>query len=109
MSITGPGSLTATNLLAQNNMMTQLNTLSQQLGTGDAATTYSGLGSQAGLALQLSAQLAAIGGYSDTAQTVGTTLTVAQSVLNQISSVSNDVEQSISQQASFVLNNSGQT
>ena len=33
-------------------MITQLNTLSQQLGTGEAAQTYSGLGSQAGLALR---------------------------------------------------------
>lgn len=109
MSITGPGSITATNLLAQNNMMTQLNTLSQQLGTGEAATTYSGLGSQAGLALQLSAQLAAINGYSSNANTVGTTLTIAQSVLGQLSSSSNDVQQAISDQGSFVLDNNGQT
>jgi flagellar hook-associated protein 3 FlgL len=109
MSITGPGSITATNLLAQNNMMTQLNTLSQQLGTGQVATTYSGLGSQAGLALQLSEQLAAINGYSSTASTVGTTLTIAQSVLNQLSAVSNDVQQMISQQGAFTLDNNGQT
>jgi flagellar hook-associated protein 3 FlgL len=109
MSITGPGSITASNLLAQNNMMTQLNTLSQQLGTGEAATTYSGLGSQAGLALQLSAQLAAINGYSNTANTVGTTLSIGQSVLNQLSSLSNTVQQTISQQGSFTLDNNGQT
>ena len=34
MSITGPGSITAANLAAQTNMFNQLNTLSQQLGTG---------------------------------------------------------------------------
>ena len=34
MSITGPGSITATNLLAQNNMSTQLNTLAAELGSG---------------------------------------------------------------------------
>jgi flagellar hook-associated protein 3 FlgL len=109
MSITGPGSLTATNLLAQNNMMTQLNTLSQQLGTGDAATTYSGLGSQAGLALQLSAQLGAINGYSNTTSAVGTTLSIAQSVLTQLGSVSNSVQQTIAQQGAFTLDNTGQT
>jgi flagellar hook-associated protein 3 FlgL len=109
MSITGPGSITATNLLAQNNMMSQLNTLSQQLGTGQAATTYSGLGSQAGLAVQLNAQLAAIGAYSNTANTVGTTLTIAQSVLNQLASAGNDVQTLISQQGSFTLDNNGQT
>jgi flagellar hook-associated protein 3 FlgL len=109
MSITGPGSVTATNLLAQNNMMTQLNTLSQQIGTGDAATTYSGLGSQAGLALQLGAQVAALNGYNSTASAVGTTLNVAQSVLTQIGDVSNDVQQMISQQGAFTLDNNGQT
>jgi flagellar hook-associated protein 3 FlgL len=109
MSVTGPGSITAANLLAQNNMSNQLNTLSEQLGTGQAATTYSGLGSQAGLALQLSAQLAAITGYSDTANTVGTTLNIAQSVLSQLASVGSTVEQSASQQATFSLDSNGQT
>jgi hypothetical protein len=53
MSITGPGSITAANLAVQTNMFNQLNTLSQQLGTGQASQTYEGLGSQAGLALSL--------------------------------------------------------
>jgi flagellar hook-associated protein 3 FlgL len=109
MSITGPGSITATNLLAQNNMSNQLNTLSEELGTGDAATTYSGLQSQAGLALQLSAQLAAIGGYTNTASTVGTTLSIAQSTLSQIATVGSDMQQTINQQGGFSLDNTGQT
>lgn len=109
MSVTGPGSITAATLAAQNNMFTQLNTLSQQLGTGEAAQTYSGLGSQAGLALELNAQLSAIGGYSSTATSVGTTLSIAQSVLGQLASVSNSVAQSISQQGAFTLDNNGQT
>ncbi len=54
MSITGPGSITAANVAAQTNMMNQLNTLSEELGTGQAAQTYSDLGPQAGLALALS-------------------------------------------------------
>ena len=78
MSITGPGSITALNLTAQNNMFNQLTTLSQQLGTGEAAQTYSGLGSNAGVALELGAQLSAINGYSDTATNVSTTLSIAQ-------------------------------
>jgi flagellar hook-associated protein 3 FlgL len=109
MSITGPGSLTATNLLAQNNMSNQLNTLSQELGTGQAATTYSGLQSQAGLAVQLSAQLAAINGYSITASTVGTTLTIAQSALTQLATVGSAVQQAITEQGGFALDNTGQT
>jgi flagellar hook-associated protein 3 FlgL len=109
MSVTGPGSITAANALAQTNMMNQLNTLSQQLGTGQAAQTYSGLTSQAGLALQLNAQLSAIDGYSQTASTVGTTLTVAQSVLTQLGSTQSSVKQSLNQQLAFSLNNNGQT
>jgi flagellar hook-associated protein 3 FlgL len=109
MSITGPGSITATNLLAQNNMSNQLNTLAEELSTGEAATTYSGLQSQAGLAVQLGTQLADIGGYSSVASAVGTTLSIAQSALGQLSSVSSDVQQMISDQSGFSLDGSGQT
>ncbi len=80
MSITGPGSITAANVLAQTNMIIQLNTLGQELASGQAAQTYSGLQSQAGVTLGLNAQLSAITGYSNTATMVGTTLSVAQSV-----------------------------
>ena len=50
MSITGPGSVTAMNIAAVTNMNNQLNQLSEELSTGDASQTYSGLGSQAGVA-----------------------------------------------------------
>jgi flagellar hook-associated protein 3 FlgL len=109
MSITGPGSITAANLVAQTNMFNQLDTLSQELGTGEAAQTYSGLGSQAGMALSLGAQLSALDGYSSTASNVGTTLTLAQSVLTQLGSVGGAVAQSVSQQGAFSLDNTGQT
>ena len=109
MSITGPGSITAANLAAQANMFNQLNTLSQQLGTGDASQTYSGLGSQADVAVSLGAQLSAIGGYSTTGTTVGTTLTLAQSVLTQLNTAGGSVLQSINQEPAFSLNGNGQT
>jgi flagellar hook-associated protein 3 FlgL len=109
MSITGPGSITAANVMAQNNMMTQLNTLGQELASGQAAQTYSGLQSQAGLALALNAQVSAIDGYSNTATTVGTTLSVAQSVLTQLGTAGTSMVQAINQQVSFQLNNNGQT
>jgi flagellin-like hook-associated protein FlgL len=109
MSITGPGSVTSATLLAQNNMFDQLNTLSQQLGTGEAAQTYSGLGSQAGLALELNAQLSQINGYAATATGVGTTLSVAQSVLTEISSAGADMNQAVQEQGAFALGNTGQT
>ncbi len=109
MSITGPGSITAATVTAQTNMMNQLNTLGQELGSGQATQTYSGLGSQAGVALALNGQLAAINGYSSTGSTVGTTLTLAQSVLTQLSSTGSAVQQSVSQQGAFTLDNNGQT
>lgn len=109
MSITGPGSIIAATLTAQNAMFNQLSTLSEELGTGDASQTYSGLGSQAALALELGVQLSAINGYSNAATDVTTTLGVAQSVLTQISSVGSGLQQTISQQGSFALDNSGQT
>ena len=109
MSITGPGSITAANLLAQTNMFKQLDTLSEQLGSGQAAQTYSGLGSQAGLALALNAQLSDITGYSNAATTVGTTLSIAQSTLTQLGSAGSSVQQAVSQQGAFSLDNTGQT
>jgi flagellar hook-associated protein 3 FlgL len=109
MSITGPGSITAVTLTAQNAMFNQLSTLSEQLGTGDASQTFSGLGSQAGLALELGAQLSAVNGYSNATTDVTTTLGVAQSALTQIASVGSGLQQAISQQGSFTLDNNGQT
>jgi flagellin-like hook-associated protein FlgL len=109
MSITGPGSITAANIQAVNNMTKELQSLSQELSSGQASQTYSGLGSQAGLALSLSAQLAALNGYSDTATTVGTTLTVGQSVLTQLGDQETSIQQGINQQGNFTLNNNGQT
>jgi flagellar hook-associated protein 3 FlgL len=109
MSITGPGSITAANVLAQTNIMNQLNTLSEELGTGEAATSYSGLGSQAGLALALNAQVSAVNGYSSTATTVGTTLSIAQSALGQLADVGSSVAQQVNQQGAFTLDGNGQT
>jgi flagellar hook-associated protein 3 FlgL len=109
MSITGPGSITAANVTAQTNMFNQLDKLSEELGTGETAQTYSGLNSNAGLALQLSAQLSALSGYSSTATNVGTTLSIAQSALGQLSDLSNDVAQAIGQQGTYSLDSNGQT
>ncbi len=109
MSITGPGSITALNIASVNTMNNQLNSLSQELSSGNASQTYSGLGSQAGVALALSAQLSAVNGYSNTANTVSTTLSIAQSMLSELGSTGSAVEQSATQQGPFTLNNGGQT
>jgi len=109
MSITGPGSITASNVAAQTTMMDQLNTLGQELASGQAAQTYSGLQSQAGVALALNAQISAINGYSNTASTIGTTLSIAQSALTALDSTSSAVQKSINDPPAFSLNASGQT
>jgi flagellar hook-associated protein 3 FlgL len=109
MSITGPGTITAANLTAQNNLFNQLNTLSAQLGTGEASQTYAGLGSQAGVAASLGSQITAFDGYATTATSVNTTLTLAQSVLTQLGSSGTSVEQAIGKQTAFSLDGTGQT
>ncbi len=86
MSITGPGSITAANIQAVTNLNNKLNTLSEELSTNQAAQTYSGLGSQAGVALALNAQLSSVNAYNNNAQSVGTTLSIAQSTLTQLDS-----------------------
>jgi hypothetical protein len=109
MSITGPGSITALNLAAQTGMFKELNTLAQELGSGQAAQTYSGLGSQAGLVTALNAQVSQIDGYTATANSVGTNLTIAQSALTQIDAAGHAVTQAIAQQGQFAVDNTGQT
>jgi flagellar hook-associated protein 3 FlgL len=109
MSITGPGSITAANVAAQTNMMTQLNTLGEELASGQAAQTYYQLGSQSGVAVALGAQLSDINGYSSTASNLGTTLTIEQTALGQLGDTGTTVAQSIEQQGGFSLNNNGQT
>jgi flagellar hook-associated protein 3 FlgL len=59
--------------------------------------------------VQLNAQLAEISGYGSTASTVGTTLSIGQSVLGQLGSVGSSVQQMISGQGTFSLDSNGQT
>ncbi|HEX3502045.1 MAG TPA: flagellar biosynthesis protein FlgL [Xanthobacteraceae bacterium] len=109
MSITGPGSVTAAQIVAQNNMMDQVNKLAEELATGQSAQVYSDLQSQAGMVLSLNSQLAAINGYSSTTSTVNTTLGVAQSILTELGSTSSTVQQEVTAQPGFSLNANGQT
>jgi hypothetical protein len=109
MSVTGPGSLTAINLAAQNSMMDQLNKLATQLGTGQAAQTYSGLASQGGMVVALNSQMAAINGYTSTIATVNTTLGIAQTALSQIDTLAGQVQQEFTDKPGFTVNGTGQT
>jgi flagellin-like hook-associated protein FlgL len=102
---------TAAAIQALVNMHAQLDDLSRQLGTGQKSATYSGLQAQAGVTVGLDAQLSAIDGYSNTINTVGTTLTVAQTALTQIASVGSTVKQAamLTGTTAFTLDANGQT
>lgn len=87
----------------------QLDTLQQQLSTGEKSETYGGLGAQSGIAVALNAQLAALSSYNDTISNVGTTIGLQQQVLQQIASTASTVQASTVQQANFTIDGTGQT
>ena len=87
----------------------QLTDLSRQLGTGQKADTYSGLGPQSGIAMALSAQLTAIGSFDDTISTVQTNISLQQSVLQQIDSIGGSTKGVIVGQPAFDIDSTGQT
>ncbi len=86
----------------------QLDDLQRQLGTGQKADSYAGLGPQAGVAVALNSQLSAINSFNDTIDNVGTTISLQQAVLQQISSVKSTVQGS-AVQSSFAIDSTGQT
>src|SRR6202045_1136355 len=108
MAISDVGPLLSPTLLTIHDIRTQLDDLQRQLGTGEKADTFAGLGPQAGLAVALKAQLAAFGGFDDTIGTIGTRINLAQTALGQISSVRNTV-QAATVQPSFSIDATGQT
>jgi flagellar hook-associated protein 3 FlgL len=73
-------------------MRKQLDDLQRQLGTGQKAELFSGLGSQSTLATGLSAQIEAISSFDDTMTIVGTRTSIAQTALGQISDVASQVK-----------------
>lgn len=87
----------------------KLSDLSRQLGTGQKADTYAGLGPQSGIAMALSAQLSSIGSYDDTISVVGTNVSLQQSVLQQIASIGEATKTSLAGQPGFAIDSSGQT
>jgi flagellar hook-associated protein 3 FlgL len=91
------------------NINDQLTDLQRQLGTGQKADTYAGLGPQSGIALSLKAQLDAIGSYDDTITAVTTNVGLQQSVLQQIASIASSTKGSVAGQPVFAIDGSGQT
>ena len=91
------------------NINQQLDTLQQQLGSGQKSQNYAGLGAQSGIAVALNAQLAALGSFDDTIANVGTTVSLQQSVLQQIASVGSTVQSGTVQSQQFAIDGTGQT
>jgi flagellar hook-associated protein 3 FlgL len=108
MAITGVSANMAPVLQSILTMNTQLDDLQRQLGTGQKAANYSGLGAQSGIAVALDAQLSAIGSYDATMTNIGTTISLKQSVLQQISSVSSSV-QAATVLPKYAIDGTGQT
>jgi hypothetical protein len=108
MAISGIGGNVSPLLQSVLTIDKQLQDLQRQLGTGQKADTYSGLGSQSSMAVGLGAQLDATASYDGTISMVGTTISLAQTVLSQIATSGSVVKSTVAQ-APFDPDNSGVT
>jgi flagellin-like hook-associated protein FlgL len=97
MSVSGISAASQQIVQSLVNMRKQLDTLQQQLGTGQKSSDYAGLGSDTGLTVGLRAQLSAIDGYGQTIATVSTRLQVAQAALTSMDQISGTVLRSAAQ------------
>ncbi|MDR3465362.1 MAG: flagellar protein [Xanthobacteraceae bacterium] len=90
------------------NIKTQLGQLQNELASGEKSTTYSGMGSQEGLAIAARAQISNISAFTDTITNVTTTINAATTALQSVSKISSDVENQVAQ-GPATLNSNGQT
>lgn len=90
------------------NIKNQLNTLSEQLSSGKKATTYAGLGLDAGTATGLRAQIASYANYANTATVLNTRINIANVSLQGISTAGSQVKAAAAG-ATLTLDNTGQT
>jgi hypothetical protein len=97
-------------ILAQSlaDMRNQLGDLSTQLSTGQKSTTYAGLGLASGLSVGLQNQLSQMSSYDTSMQVVSTQLNVAQTTLNRLSAIGDEVK-SNANLANFNPDQTGQT
>lgn len=90
------------------NIKNQLNTLSEQLSSGKKATTYAGLGVDAGTATGLRAQIASYASYANTATVLNTRINIANLSLQGMSKAGAEVKAAAAG-ATLTLDNTGQT
>ena len=108
MTVSGVSSNIAPLIQSALDINKQLDDLQRQLGSGQKSDTYAGLGSQSGIAVALNAQLSAINSFDDTITNVGTTISLQQTVLQQIANIGSTV-QAATVQPSFAIDSTGQT
>jgi flagellin-like hook-associated protein FlgL len=108
MTIDGVSGRTAYIATSLSGLKSQLETLTEQLSSGRKATTYAGLGVDAGTATGLRAQISTIAAYSDTATILNTRINVANLSLQGISKAGSEVK-SAAAGSTLTLDNTGKT
>src|SRR6185295_13314673 len=108
MAISGIGGASAQTLLSISDMRNQLDDLQRQLGSGQKATSYAGLGLDRNLAIGLRSQLSAISGFQQSISQVGVRLDLMQTALTQFNKVSQQTKSAIVQ-SQFALKGTTQT
>src|SRR3954464_2537863 len=108
MIISGISGASAQSLQSIIDMRSQLDDLQRQLGSGQKATSYAGLGLDRNLAIGLRSQLSAISGFQQSITQGGVRLDLMQTALTQFSSVSQLAKSTIIQ-SQFALKGTTQT
>ncbi len=91
MSITGVGS-SLFSVQSLVDMRRQLDDLQRQLGSGQKADDYAGVGVERGLAVGLRQHLSMLGAYDAAVNTVGVRLTLAQTTLGRLADIGHQVK-----------------
>ncbi len=108
MSVSTVGAQAALAIQQLTNMRAQFDDLQRQLSTGQKSDTYAGLGINRGVTISLNAQLAAISGYTDTINIVGTRISVMDTALSSMTDLTAAVKTAMAQ-ASTAGDGSGVT
>jgi flagellar hook-associated protein 3 FlgL len=106
MSISGVGSRSSLTVQSLVDMRAQLDELQRQLASGKKSTTYAGLGVDRGFTVGLRSQASGLKAFDDTITQVDFRLKVAQTALQRIGDISNQVRSSTVLGANVVSNGS---
>lgn len=108
MSISNINSQSALQVQSLVAMRRQLDDLQRQLGTGNRANDYAGIGIDRGLTVGLRTQLSTIASFGSSIDVLGTRLQISQTALTDISDAARIVKSAIPQSA-YVIDQAGRT